>query len=243
VLTGASLAVSARVLVCSDFTRREVVHRFPEIAARVLHIPLGPDDDLERPPLRAEARARLGVAGPLLLAVGSLFNRRRVPELLQAVARLAPGFPALRLHVVGDNRTHPRRDFAALAARLGIGGRVRFEGFLGEAALADLYAAADLALCLSDYEGFGLPALEAMSRGVPVLASDRPSLNEIFGEAAQLVDPGDPAAIAHEIGRLLRDTALRNEITARGLRLAARYSWRVTAERTRAALEDAATHR
>lgn len=241
VLTGASIAASARVLACSEFTRREITRRFPDAAARVLHVPLGPDDDLPPPPSRSEARARLGAEGPLLVAVGSLFNRRRVPELLQAVALLTASFPALALRVVGENRTHPRRGFASLAARLGVARHVRFEGFVSEAALADLYAGADLAVCLSEYEGFGLPALEAMSRGVPVLAADRPSLNEVFGEAARLVDPDDPAAVAAEIGRLLRDAALREDLVARGRLLARRHSWCATAERTRGALQEAAT--
>jgi glycosyltransferase involved in cell wall biosynthesis len=240
ILTRASLAASARVLACSEFTRREIARRFPDVAPRTLHIPLGPDDDLPTPPPRAAAREGLEADGPLLLAVGSLFNRRRLPELLHAVALLAPAFPNLRLHVVGENRTHPRRDFLSLASRLGLGPRVRFEGFVSEAALADLYAAADLALCLSDYEGFGLPALEAMSRGLPVVAADRPSLNEIFGEAALLVDPADPSAIAGGVARLLRNPQQRDALVTRGRNLARRFSWRATAERTRAAIAEAA---
>jgi glycosyltransferase involved in cell wall biosynthesis len=239
-LGSASLRASARVLACSAFTRGEIASRFPDVAERVRHVPLGADDDLLSAPPRDEARARLGVTGPLLLAVGTLLHRRCVPELLRATARLLPGLPELRLHLVGENRSHPYRDFAALAEELGVGGHVRLTGFVDEAALADQYAAADVALALSDYEGFGLPALEALARGVALVAADRPSLNEVVGDAALLVNPRDPGAIADAVAALLSDEALRGSLRARGFARARRYSWADAAYRTRELLREAA---
>jgi glycosyltransferase involved in cell wall biosynthesis len=130
-------------------------------------------------------------------------------------------------------------DLAALARRTGLGERARLRGFVGEAALADLYAAADVAVFLSEYEGFGLPALEAMARGVPVVVSDRPALSEIYAGAALVVDPHDEAAVAGALDRLLRDRALAEDQRARGRALAARHSWAEAARATRAALEEA----
>ena len=118
---------------------------------------------------RAEARAWLDVSGPFLLTVGSIFNRRCLPELLQATARLVRSCPDLRLEVVGENRTHPWIDVEALADRLGLARHVRLSGFLSDRELAIRYAAADVGVFLSDYEGFGLGVLEAMARGVPVV--------------------------------------------------------------------------
>jgi glycosyltransferase involved in cell wall biosynthesis len=207
---------------------------------KVRHIPLGPDDDLPEAPARDEARRRLGLEGPLLLTVGSILNRRRVMELLAAVRRLIAGHPKLRLEIVGDNRTTPRIDLDALIAEWHLTEHVRLSGFVSETELACRYAAADLAIFLSEYEGFGLPALEAMSRNVPVIVANRPSLSEVFHSAALLVEPDDVTSIAAGIDGLLRSVALRQALVARGRLLAARYSWAQTAALTLETLEEAA---
>lgn len=239
-LVRASVAVSRKVLTISDFSRREIIRVFPSSAARVVAIPLGPDDDLPPPPPRDAARRALGVEGPLLLTVGAILNRRRLPVLLEAVKQLAARHPALRLEVVGANRTEPRRDLEEDLRRLGLTGRVRLAGFVDENALALRYAAADVCVVLSDYEGFGLPALEALCRGVPLVTSARPALSELFGEAALLVDPGNPGEVATAVDRVLADPALAEDLRRRGQTLAARFSWAETARLTRRCLEEAA---
>ena len=239
-LVAASVRASRAVLACSEFTRREIAARFPEAAERTVHVPLGGDDDLPPPPPRDVARAALGVTGPLLLAVGAIFNRRCLPDLLRAVARLARRWPEIVLEVVGEDRTHPPLDLPGLVHGLGLERNVRLSGFVGETALAARYAAADVAVLLSEYEGFGLPALEAMARGVPVVTSVEPSLGEIFAEAAVLVDPHDPLDVAAAVGRILDEPALRDVLVARGHALAARYSWAETARRTAEVLAAAA---
>lgn len=239
-LVAQSLRASRFVLACSDFTRREIGTRFPELAERVVAVPLGADDDLAPPPPREEARARLGVSGPFVLTVGAIFNRRRLPELLRAMVRLRHRLPGVVLDVVGENRTHPRLDLEGRARHLGLAAHVRFSGFVDESGLADRYAAADAAVFLSDYEGFGLPALEAAARGVPLVTSRWPSLGEIVGDAALLVDPRDEDAIAGALARALGDEALRADLRGRGRALASRYSWAETAARTRDVLRRAA---
>jgi glycosyltransferase involved in cell wall biosynthesis len=236
----ASVRASRRVLTVSEFSRRELVARFPEAASRILAVPHGADDDLSPPPGRDAARERLALDGPFVLTVGTVFGRRRLPVLLRAIALLRRRHPHVRLEVVGDLRSHPRRDGPALAARLGLARAVRYTGFASEAGLADRYAAADAAVFLSEYEGFGLPALEAMARGVPVVVSDRPALDEVFAGAALAVPLEDEAALAGALARVLEDGALRRDLVARGSALAARHSWAEAARRTRAALADAA---
>jgi glycosyltransferase involved in cell wall biosynthesis len=231
-LVAASVRASRAVLAVSDFTRREILARFPDAEPKVVHVPHGADEDLPPPPPRAEARARLGVSGPLLLVVGTIFNRRCLPDLLRAAARLARRWPGLAVEVVGDDRTHPPLDLPGLIRGLGLETRVRLSGFVGDAALADRYAAADVAVLLSEYEGFGLPALEAMARGVPVVTSVEPALGEIFADGAVLVDPHDVAAIAQAVDRVLSQPALREDLIRRGRTLAARYSWTEAARRT-----------
>jgi glycosyltransferase involved in cell wall biosynthesis len=235
----ASIRASRRILTISAFTRREIAQQFPDAASRVRAIALGPDDDLPKAPPRDEARARLGALGPLLITVGTVLNRRRLPVLIQAVARLAPRHPGLLLDVVGENRTYPYQDLARLAERVGVARLVRLSGFVGEAALADRYAAADAAVFLSEYEGFGLPALEAASRGVPLLVSDRPALAEIFGGAALMVDPTDASKVAEAVHQILVDGRSAPRLRERGLALASRHSWTETARLTRQSLAEA----
>lgn len=234
----ASVAASERIVAVSEFTKREILARFPRAAGRVAAIGHGTDDDLPPAPPRDAARARLGITGPLVLSVGSLFNRRRAPVLLEALRRLGPSGAVL--DCVGENRTQPRLDLADLASRLGIAGRVRFPGFVDDAGLADRYAAADAFVYLSEYEGFGLPVLEAMARGVPVVTSVRPATGEIFAGAARLVDPADSAALATSLEAILASPLLRDDLVARGHALAARHSWRDAAARTHAVLREAA---
>ncbi len=240
VLVRLSLRASRVVTVVSDFTRREILRLFPDMRAPVVHVPHGSDDDLPPPPRREEARARLGVARPFVITVGTVLNRRCVPELLRASAKLMRRRPGLVLDVVGENRTHPRLDLEALADEMGIRPSVRFSGFVEDAALADRYAAADAAVFLSEYEGFGLPALEAAARGVPLVVSREPALGEVFQEAALLVDPRDETDVAAALDRVLTEEGLRARLVEAGRALAARHSWADAARRTREALLEAA---
>jgi glycosyltransferase involved in cell wall biosynthesis len=239
-LTTLSVAASRALLACSAFTRRELRSRFPAAAPRVSHVPLGPDDDLPPGPPRDEARRRLGLEGPLVVSVGAILNRRCAPELLRAVARLAPRHPRLVLDLVGENRTHPTVDLPRLVSSLGLEGRVRLSGFVDEAGLADRYAAADVAVSLSEYEGFGLPALEAAARGVPLVVAEAPSLGEIFAPAALLVPPRHEGRVAAALDRVLTDPALRERLISAGHDLATEYSWERTAALTRDVLVEAA---
>jgi glycosyltransferase involved in cell wall biosynthesis len=239
----ASMRASRLVLTVSDFSRREIEGLFPELRGRVRAIAHGADDGLAPAPPRAAARAALGLTGPMILTVGAILNRRPLPVLLRAAASLRAGWPGLAVIVVGENRTHPRLDIPRTIEETGMSGRARIEGYIDDAALASRYAAADVAVFLSDYEGFGLPALESMARGVPVVASRAPALGEIFGEAALLVDPRDEREVAAAVDRVLREPALRDGLVARGRALAARFSWAETAARTWECLESAAVAR
>lgn len=237
---GPSLSVSSRVVTISEFTRREILALRPDLAGRVAVIAPGADDDLAPAPSRDAARARLDARGTYLLTVGSIFNRRRLPELLRAVALLRPRRPDVVLDVVGDNRTRPLLDLRALARDAGIEAHVRLSGFVGEGALAERYAAADAALFLSDYEGFGLPAMEAAARGVPLVVSDRPALGEVFAVAALVVAAQDVHGVAAAVERLLGSAELRADLQQRGRRLAAAHTWVEAARRTRDVLAQAA---
>ncbi len=237
----ASVRASARVLVPSAFSLREVYRRFPEAASRVRVTPDAAAEDLPSPPDREAARLALGLDGPLVLAVGAILNRRRLPTLLRATALLRRRWPRLRLEVVGDNRTHPPLDLCARARAVGVAEAVHFAGFVSDHALASRYAAADAFVYLSEYEGFGLPVLEAMARGLPVVTADRPCLDELYGSAALLVDPRHEQAVADALGRVLAEKPLAADLATRGRALAARFTWKETARLSRMALAEVAS--
>jgi glycosyltransferase involved in cell wall biosynthesis len=239
-LVSAAVGVSSRVVAVSEFTAREIAAVFPAAAGRVVTIHEAADEDLPWAPSRDEARRALQIDGRLVLSVGSILNRRCLPSLLAAMRLLARRVPDVVLDVVGDNRTHPRLDVPALVRDLALDRHVRLSGFVSDVELAARYAAADAAVYLSEYEGFGLPVLEAMSRGLPVLTSRRPATGELFAEAALLAEPDDPAEIADGLYHMLCDPAQRDDLARRGRAKAATFSWRTAAERTRAALAEAA---
>lgn len=235
-----SARASRRILTISDFSRREIATHLPEVASRVRVTPLAPDTDLPSPPPRDEAREGLGVRGPFLLSVGSIFNRRRLPVLLAAVRDLVRTWPDLVLDVVGENRTHPRLDLNALVASLGLERNVRLSGFIDDSALALRYAAADAVVYLSEYEGLGLPVLEALSRSLPVVTTKQPATGEVFADVALLADPDDPRDIADQLRRLLHEPDAHATWGRLGRTFASSFSWEATAQQTRLALEEAA---
>jgi alpha-1,3-rhamnosyl/mannosyltransferase len=205
----------------------------------VVVVPHGADAALD-PALREDARDTLGVRGPLLLSVGSILNRRRLPELLRAVARLARRHPDATLDVVGENRSHPRLDLARLRDELGLTRHVRLSGFLSDGELQLRHAAADLAVYLSDYEGFGMTPLEALAHGVPPVVLDTPHSREVYGGGACYVTL-DPVSIGAGLAHLLTDAAARQTLVAAGRAQLERYSWERTADILADALRRAAS--
>lgn len=235
--------VSKRLLACSQFTRAEIgAHLGAAAAEKTAVVLLGPDDDLPAGPLRAESRSALGLSEDALyvITVGTLLRRRNVGTLVRAFARLRERHPTARLGVVGENRSLPFEDPLALAASLGCASMIGVTGFVTDEEVARHYAAADLAIFLSDYEGFGLPALEAMSRGVPTMVADRGSLNELFPPGALAVEP-EEARVAEALEGLLDDLQARARLAARGRERAKAFSWERAARQTLAVLEEAAS--
>jgi glycosyltransferase involved in cell wall biosynthesis len=178
----------------------------------------------------AEVARRYGVPYPFVLFVGSLLPWRNVPRLVAAVARLNArrGSAACGLLIVGRDiwGTDPS---ASLAAERGWTAWARFSGYVSDDALPELYAAAAVFAYPSLYDGFGIPPLEAMACGTPVVASTGGALPEILGDAALLVDPTDEQALSHALRTALEQPAA---LRTKGVAQAARYSWDRAAEDT-----------
>jgi alpha-1,3-rhamnosyl/mannosyltransferase len=233
-----SAANAARVLTVSAFSKAEIVHWLGVPARQVIVTPLGVSARV-RPPA-ADASARRDDAAPVVLFVGSQLNRRHVPDLVRAFAPLAARDARARLVLVGENRSYPFEDAGRVAGDLGIATAVEARPWIRDDELAALYGRATAFAWLSTYEGFGLPPLEAMAAGVPVVAYDTPVAREVYGTAATLVPVGDVAAVTAALASLGGDAARRDDRRRAGLARVTQFDWTRTAAATLAALREAA---
>jgi glycosyltransferase involved in cell wall biosynthesis len=220
-VTGRSARRAARIITVSDFSKREIVKHLRVEQARVDVIYSGATP-LSRPHERE----------PLVLYVGSLFNRRHVPELIEASRRLNREHPEVRLEIVGDNRTLPHIDVDAIAGAAGPGGCVRWRSYVADEELVDLYGRASAFVFLSEYEGFGMTPLDALAAGVPIVVLDTPVAREIYGPAALYVERPDPELVTRALERVLFDGEERARILDAAAAQLPRYSWRECAQRT-----------
>jgi glycosyltransferase involved in cell wall biosynthesis len=219
------------VLTVSEFSRQEIVRTLGVPAQKIVvtHESAGGCLTSPRYPV-GRSQASAVAREPLVLYVGSLFNRRHVSLLVRAFAKLE--LPQARLVIVGENRTHPREDPEGLARDLGIADRVSVRSYVADAELADLYRRAAAFAFLSTYEGFGLTPLEALAAGVPIVVYDTALSREVYGDAAVFIREGDGEGVASALRSLLTDDAARTKLLTRAETLLAGYTWERTAAET-----------
>ena len=227
----AQVARADRIIAVSEFARDEIVELVHVEPARVTAIPLAVDDAFRAPPTDASARTatleRLGVRRPYLLYVGGYEAHKNVAGLLEVFARVRARRPDLSLVMVGSSP--PPAHLADQAEHLDFtpGNEVLFLHGLG-AELPALYDGAELFVSLSWRESFGLPALEAMTRGIAVVASGWGAAPEVVGDGGRLVDPRDHQAAADAVVALLDDPTRATRARA----AASRFNWDATATAT-----------
>ena len=180
----------------------------------------------------AAVRLRYELPERFVLFLGAMEPRKNLPRLLEAFAALAPGLRREFPLVVAGAQGWLNDSVHEQAQKLGLGESVRFAGYIEQGDLAALYSLASVFAYPSVWEGFGLPVLEAMACGTPVLTSNVSSLPEVAGAAAVLVPPADVDAMADGLSRLLCDSALRADLVARGLRRVGAFSWERCARET-----------
>jgi len=223
---------SHRVIADSQSTRRDLIELLGTPPSRIDVAPLGLGVVQRAAPLpEAATRERFGLGDRrVLLSLSAKRPHKNLLALIGALARI----PAERrpLLVLPGYPTWHEAELRARAAALGISGDVRFESWVAAEELEGLWAVADAFVFPSLYEGFGLPVLEAMARGVPVACADASSLPEVAGDAALLFDPRSEEEIAASIERLLGDADLVRELRAKGLARAREFTWARTARLT-----------
>ena len=218
-----------RVIAISEATKRDLTSWYGVDPGKVDVVPLGvrPEPEIAPAP---DVRARLAVPpGPLVACVAQKRAHKNLAVLVRAFAQLPHQDAQLVLPGAPTGYEAELRD---LASELGVAARVHFPAWLEEAELEGLYAAADCFVLPSLIEGFGLPVLEAMRAGTPVVCSDASALPEVAGDAALLCDPHDPADIARQIGRVLSEPGLAQDLRERGRARVRELTWRRTAELT-----------
>lgn len=241
VLVGAAARAAHRVITLSRASRGDLVANLGVTEAKIDVVPLGVGPPRVEPPPEEEVRQRFDLTGRrVVLCVAQKRPYKNLPALVRAVAELQD--PDVVLVLPGAPTPH-EAELRARAAALGVAEALRFPAWVSEEELEGLYAVAACFVLPSAIEGFGLPVLEAMQRGVPVACSDRSALREVAGDAALLFDPDDQAAVTAAVRRLLYEPQTADRLVERGLARCREFPWRRTAELTLESYERAVAAR
>jgi len=228
---------AAHIITPSEYTRRDIIRTYGIRPERVSVIPLAAAEHF-RPVTDKEELSRVlgryGIVGEYILAVGSIQPRKNLARLIHAYSdlrRKRPRSNLPQLVLAGKQAWLSGETLKAIEER-GVRDSTLLPGYVLEADLPALYSGALCFVYPSYFEGFGLPPLEAMRCGTPVLNGNLTSMPEVVGDAGLMVDPFDTGALSVALARLIDDDALRAELSARGLRRAGAFDWRETARRT-----------
>jgi glycosyltransferase involved in cell wall biosynthesis len=218
-----------RIVTISEASKRELMAHYGLAAERIAIVPPAVDHALfharQDPEAVRSVRARLGLPDRFILSVGTLEPRKNLSRLIEAFAIMRARAATDRLLVIAGDRGWQYEQIFRTVRSLGLEDTVRFLGYVPEPDLPLLYHAADLFVYPSLYEGFGVPILEAMACGCPVVCSNRSSMPEVIGEAGITVDPEDGEALAAAMERVLGDPAVADALRSRGLARAQRFRW------------------
>ena len=232
----ASCRRAARVITISEWTKRDVVQHFGIAPERVDAIPLGVAHDHFKPQTAEVVtafKAQHNIGNHAIFCLGSLEPRKNLPRLIEAFSLLTSSFSLATSQLfVGGNPAWKYDDVFARIKQLGLEDRVKLIGRVSDDDLPKWYASCAVTAYPSLYEGFGLPPLEAMACGAPVVTSNVTSLPEVVGDAGLMVDPTDVQALSDALARVLNDDALRAEMQAKSLARACEFTWQKTAART-----------
>lgn len=231
---------AARIITVSEASKRDIMHFLHAPAAKVEVVYNGFDERLTSPSAEdgARVRDRFQLDAPFVLYAGNIKPHKNVDRLIEAFAQLRQrGMDQVRLLIIGDDISK-YSNLRRLVHRHQLHQQVRFLGFVSTDTLAALYQLAQVFVFPSLYEGFGLPPLEAMANGTPVITSNVSSLPEVVGDAALMIDPLDATSLADAMYRVLNESDLRADLVRRGRERVKAFSWERSVARTHAIYRD-----
>jgi glycosyltransferase involved in cell wall biosynthesis len=234
-LAAKSARLAHTVLTLSQFSHEEIANHLNIKSDRIKITPLGTSGSRVEHIDSKDSH--------LVLFAGSCFTRRRLPDLIRAFAIVQSQDSRARLSIVGDNRTYPYIDLKKFVNSVGIANYVSIENWINDRDLIELYRKAKVFAFLSEYEGFGLPPLEALAFGTPSVMLDTKIAREVMGEAASFVPLNDIHSTVSALAELIWDSPKRRAILKAAPGILARHTWADTAKRTMRAIEQAATDR
>lgn len=222
------------VITPSESVKREVCEHLNINADKIVVTPEAPRRSFRPVPIEetVAVRARLGVEADFILFVGTIEPRKNLLTLVRAFDEVLRNTPIRPQLVIAGGEGWLMDEFFSFVEKSGAGERVRFTGYLTDEDLRALYSSCRIFVYPSLYEGFGLPPLEAMACGAPVITSSIPAIAETVGNAAHLVDPNDVGDLARSITELWNDKGRREHLSAAGVECAAEFTWERTAQLT-----------
>ncbi|HHX66269.1 MAG TPA: glycosyltransferase family 4 protein [Chloroflexi bacterium] len=222
------------VVADSESTRQDVIELLgvPQDRVAVVYAGVEPHFTTEPAKDEADVPGRYGIRTPFILAVGTLQPRKNYARLIRALHRLHEGYGLPHQLVIVGGKGWLYEEIEHTIAELGLQeDRVLLAGFVRDEDLPALYRAADVFAYPSLYEGFGIPLLESMACGTPVVTTNVSSMPEVAGEAALLVPPDDIDALADALARTIQDESLRDDLRQKGLRRVREFTWESAAQR------------
>jgi glycosyltransferase involved in cell wall biosynthesis len=232
-----AVRLADRIITVSAHTATDLLREMPNAQGKVHIIPLGVSS--LAPAASRESLTSLGLVEPYFLFVGTLEPRKNLARLLEAFSRLPDSLRYSAVLAIAGGNGWGGVDVATIARKYGVQDRVRVLGYVSEDHLATLYTHALFLAMPSLYEGFGLPLIEAMSRGTSVLTSNCASMPEVAGDAGILVAPNDVGSITQGLLKLLSNNVQRGILASRAIANSERFSWTRAAENTMKTFDDA----
>jgi glycosyltransferase involved in cell wall biosynthesis len=233
ILTNRAIKKSKTIFTCSNYTKNEILKYYKINHEKIHVVPLAADEKFvseKNNDKIQKVKNKYNLNKKYLFCAGTIFNRRHVLELIEAFKLILKIFPDYQLFISGGNATNPYQDIDKIIEKIP---QIKKVDYVDEEDLLYLYQGSEIFVYLSEYEGFGLPPLEAMACGVPVLTTKMTSLGEVLGDYPVAINnPGDIHEIEGKITQILNDENLKKNMIDKGLERAKLFSWRKTAEET-----------
>ncbi len=238
ILSKYSAKTSSKIFTVSNYSKNEIIKYYKINPEKITVTYLAQDSGFVKINNEEKIRAikeKYNLSGKFILCVGSIFNRRHTPEIIEAFEKLALKYEHYQLLIIGQNHTHPFLDISekikSANKRLGKNAIIHLD-FANEEDLQIFYSSCELTICLSDYEGFGLPAVEAQFFGKPVITSYNSSLVEVGNDSVEFVKNNTVEEIYNSLNKIISDEEYKNKLVRLGNENLKRFSWERCAEET-----------